>query len=328
MKYVYLAFILVSLSYVFTQDVSIDKFVIKNLFHKFLADHQRSYATQEYDYRFNVFKKNYQKIIELNADVENTATFGITKFMDLTREEFNGYLGFKKFGINDDLCNNTLQVPEQVAPDAYDWRQYGAVTDIKDQGQCGSSWAFPVVGNIEGLWFIKHKALFSLSTQQLLDCDSVDYACNGGLFDQGFDYVKKAGGLESDDKYPYVAKQNTCEFNKQLVVASITGCSYISKQEEVIKNTLYQIGPLAVAINGEDLQFYTGGIYKPAKGRCSPENVSHGMLLVGYGVEKNLLFWIIKNTFGKSWGENGYYRLVRGVGACGVNTYVSTGVTA
>jgi len=265
-----------------------------------------------------------------NQDPENTAVFGVTKFMDLTPEEFSNSHGWKKIdNVNEALCNGTPPVLAAVmAPDSFDWRDKGAVTNVKDQGQCGSCWAFSTVGNVEGQWFLKHQQLTSLSAQELVDCDKVDEGCNGGLPDQAYDYIIKAGGLESDAKYPYTARDGKCKFDKTLVVAKISACTYIGKDEDLIKDTLFQTGPLSIGINAADMQFYSSGIDNPKKSKCNPSQLDHGVLLVGYGTESNTPYWIIKNSWGSGWGEKGYYRIVRGKGACGMNTYVTTAISS
>jgi len=329
-KYNHLTLVLIFISYVLASTHNINSVHLQKLFDQFLENNNRTYTTNSIEYitRFNIFKRNYQITIKLNDAKRNTANFGITKFMDLTQEEYRSFLGLKKFDFNSAICNGTPPVLTQVvAPDSFDWRQHDAVTGVIDQGQCGSSWALPVVENIEGIWAVKHKKLTALSTQQLIDCDKVDYGCSGGSFDQAFAYILKAGGLESNKDYPYTGEVGDCKFKKSLIVASIIGCNYISDNEDDIKNILYQTGPLTVAINADDLQFYESGIDVPGPHQCDPEQVNHGVLLVGYGVQNDIPFWIIKNSWGTSWGEKGYYRLIRGQGACGVNREAITGVS-
>jgi cathepsin F len=331
MKFLYCTVVLALLSCAFAQTIiENNEAILQNHFHQFLADFPRSYVSfEEYEYRYRVFKRNYQTMMELNADEENPAKFGLTKFMDLTPEEFSRSHGWKNVDANAANCNGTPPVLSNVAaPDAFDWRDKGAVSTVKDQGSCGSCWAFSTVGNVEGQWFLKHQQLFDLSAQELVDCDKVDSGCNGGLPDSAYVYIKQAGGLETEGKYPYTARDGKCKFDKTSVVATIAGCTYISKNEEEIKNVLFQTGPLSIGINAADMQFYRSGIDNPAKSKCNPAALDHGVVLVGYGVENNLAYWVIKNSWGSGWGEKGYYRIVRGKGACGMNTYVTTSISA
>jgi len=243
--------------------------------------------------------------------------------MDFTVEEFkNSHL--IKFDLNNAFCNGTPHVlPQVTAPDSFDWRDHGAVTPVLNQGELGAGWTIPVTENIEGVWAAKHNNLTALSIQQLVDCTDTDADC-----DQLYNYVIKVGGMESKEKYPSRGGKDTCKFNKDFIVASIIGCNYVSKDEEEIKNVLYQIGPLTIGINAADMQFYSKGIDNPSTSRCKPEAIDHAAVLVGYGIENKVPFWIIKNSWGTSWGEKGYYRIVRGKGACGVNRFVSTGISA
>jgi cathepsin F len=211
----------------------------------------------------------------------------------------------------------------EAAPASHDWRKEGAVGPVKDQGSCGSCWAFSTVGNLEGLNYIKNKQLVQYSEQQLVDCDKKDSGCNGGLMENAFNYLKEAGGIMKQSDYKYTARDGTCKFSKTKVALQITGYkSAASQDEEEIKSFLYSTGPLAIAINADPLQFYNGGIIDEDSSSCDPQGLNHGVTLVGYGSENGSDYWVIKNSWGTGWGEEGYFRMARGKGTCGVNTYV------
>jgi len=215
----------------------------------------------------------------------------------------------------------TLEVSD--APASHDWREKGADLGVKDQGQCGSCWAFSTVGNLEGLNFIKNKSKDTFSEQQLVDCDKdEDQGCNGGLMENAFEYMLKAGGLQKDSDYKYTARDGKCKFDKKKVAVQIKSWEAVSEDEEQIKTYLFNVGPLAVALNADPLQWYTGGIIDEDESSCDPQALDHGVTLVGYGTEKGQDFWIVKNSWGKSWGEKGFFRMARGKGICGINTHV------
>jgi len=164
----------------------------------------------------------------------------------------------------------------------------------------------------------------TLSEQQLVDCDDVDQGCNGGLMDNAFEFLIREGGIESDADYPYTGRDGSCRFNASKVAAKVKDFKDISSNEEEIAAVLVENGPLSVAVNANPFMFYSGGILKPTKSSCNPAGLNHGVTLVGFGEENGVKYWIIKNSWGQTWGEKGYIRLERGTGACGVNTNVST----
>jgi len=217
-------------------------------------------------------------------------------------------------------------------PDAWDWRAQGAVGVIKDQGQCGSCWAFATIGNLEGLDYIKHQTLQNFSEQQLVDCDTNgnDSGCSGGLPEDAMDYIISAGGVMLTEDYPYVATDgNTCNFDITKIHASLTSRHFAGTTDEgKLATILYMTGPLAIAINASLFQDYTSGIMDESAADCDPTQLDHGVVIVGYGAEGDSPYWIIKNSWGSNWGENGYIRVARGDGTCGVNTHIVSGVVA
>ena len=247
-------------------------------FQSFTQLHSKVYTTiEETTERFAIFKENYinmRKHNQLNILKKyETAEMGITKFFDLTTEEFRRtYLNLnistlqriKALYSDNKITINKLKGD---APAAYDWREHGAVSVVKNQGQCGSCWAFSAIGNIEGQYKIKTNKTELFSEQQLVDCDKVDQGCNGGLMDQAYDYLEKTGVMKSAD-YTYSGRGQECKFDSTKVAAKVTGYKFASGaaagavDENDLKQMLYENGPFAIAINATPLQWYFGGIMK------------------------------------------------------------------
>lgn len=207
----------------------------------------------------------------------------------------------------------------------FDWVKQGAVTRVKDQGQCGSCWSFGTTGDIEGVTFLATKKLISLSEQQLVSCDTKsDEGCNGGLQEDAFDYVIKTGGLVTEASYPYTSgrgKSGKCDRSKASgpYAASISKWSQVAKSasgEDDIRTALLASGPITIGINAGPMQDYVRGIDNPK--RCNVRSLDHAVLVVGFGTENGVDYWKIKNSWNTDWGEEGYYRIVRGENKCGV----------
>uniref|UniRef100_A0A2A4K985 Cysteine proteinase inhibitor n=1 Tax=Heliothis virescens TaxID=7102 RepID=A0A2A4K985_HELVI len=308
----------------------------EHLFYNFLTTYSPSYVNDysQMQKRFEIFKKNVKKMHELNVHEKGTARYGVTRFADLTYEEFSStYMGLKTNLTNENQVPMKMaDIPDIKVPASFDWRQYDAVTEVKDQGACGSCWAFSVTGNIEGQWKMQSGKLVSLSEQELVDCDKMDDGCNGGLPDNAYRAIEQMGGLELESDYPYEGVDEKCLFNKTLAKVQISGAVNITKNETGMTQWLVHNGPISIGINANAMQFYMGGISHPWKMLCNPTNLDHGVLIVGYGIKdyplfhKKLPYWIVKNSWGKSWGEQGYYRVYRGDGTCGVNQMASSAV--
>lgn len=244
----------------------------------------------------------------------------INKFADLSPAEWKalytgGYQGFAGRERNE-----APRTGIQTAA-AIDWRTAGAVTPVKDQGQCGSCWAFSTTGSFEGAHQIATNKLVSFSEQQLVDCASSqgNMGCNGGLMDYAFEYIIKNGGLCSEAAYPYTARDGSCASSRCTSAGTITGYVDVASMNEAALLSATNIGPVSVAIEADQMafQFYSGGVLSAGCGT----NLDHGVLVTGYGTDSasGLDYWNVKNSWGGSWGEAGYIRIVRGKNMCGIN---------
>jgi len=307
-------------------------------FHDFMSFHNKSYGTkEEYKYRYGIFKQNMKKVQFLQESELGTAVYGPTVTADLTEMEFKkNFLGMKtkwsKLSDDPDIHWPAAEIPDVDLPKEFDWREAGAVTEVKNQGQCGSCWAFSVTGNMEGQYMVKHGELLDLSEQELVDCDKRDNGCNGGLPENAYKTLFEIGGLEKESDYGYDGKDEACKFNRTKVAARVTGGVEISQNETEMAQWLLKNGPISVGLNANAMQFYKGGVSHPFKFLCSADGIDHGVLIVGFGehdyplFKKKMPYWIIKNSWGPGWGEQGYYRLYRGDGTCGINMMTSSAV--
>eukprot|EP00249_Psilotum_nudum_P006831 c20094_g1_i1 orf=312-1457(-) len=312
-------------------------------FEEFISMFGKSYSSdQERDHRFRVFKSNLLKAVERQI-LDPSAVHGITKFSDLTEEEFrDSFLGLKrKPSFLRSSGHDAPILPTNNLPSAFDWRDKGAVSEVKDQGSCGSCWSFSTTGALEGAHFLATGELLSLSEQQLVDCDHVcdnedkdscDSGCNGGLMTNAFNYIMEAGGLQLERDYPYTGADGTCRFDNSKIAAKVATFNNIAVDEDQITANLVKHGPLAIGINAMFMQTYIGGVSCPYI--CSKRMLDHGVLLVGYAERgfspirlKEKPYWIIKNSWGANWGDHGYYKLCRGYNECGMDNMVS-GVAA
>ncbi|KAM7418127.1 hypothetical protein PAMA_017663 [Pampus argenteus] len=297
-------------------------------FKEFMVKYNKVYSSQEEsDRRLRIFHENLKTAEKIQSLDQGSAEYGVTKFSDLTEEEFRSTY------LNQLLSQWTLHRPmkptnaaRNPAPASWDWRDHGAVSPVKNQGMCGSCWAFSVTGNIEGQWFLKNGTLLSLSEQELVDCDGLDQACRGGLPSNAYEAIEKLGGLESESDYSYTGQKQKCDFSGRKVVAYINSSVELPKDEREIAAWLAENGPISVALNAFAMQFYRKGVSHPLKIFCNPWMIDHAVLMVGYGERKGTPFWAIKNSWGEDYGEQGYYYLYRGSNACGINKMCSSAV--
>ncbi|XP_066904823.1 cathepsin L, partial [Halyomorpha halys] len=282
----------------------------KEEWESFKIIHGKSYeSVTEENARMKIFRENKQKIEEHNEQYQKGLVsffLKINRFGDLTVSEFGEMMN--KLNLRNMLSEQNLTIPENNfkgdLPDAVDWRDKGAVTGVKDQGDCGACWAFSATGALEGQLFITGGQLTSLSEQQLMDCSGSygNQGCQGGLMNQAFIYISSNGGIDTEDSYPYEGAVGSCRFQASAVVATVTKVFNISPNDEsALQNAVATAGPVSVAIDGslQSFQFYGGGIYYDSS--CNSTNPDHGALAVGYGSVNGEDFWLVKNSWGTTW---------------------------
>jgi C1A family cysteine protease len=296
-------------------------------FTRFVKVYNKRYVTDEFFSRFEIFKANLDLIEAHNSRADATSTMGVNQFADWTSEEMarklNGYRPINK-------VKNVvhLRAPRN-APASLDWSAKGAVTAVKDQGQCGSCWSFSATGSIEGAVYLKRGNLTSLSEQQLMDCSHPegDDSCEGGLMDDAFQFVLDNKGICAEADYPYKAKDEKCVKTCKVVstISSFVDVAFDSKHptDESALMAAVNIGPVSIAIEADQpvFQLYTGGVITKGCGT----SLDHGVLIVGYGTDSttNVDYWLVKNSWGAKWGEKGYVRLARNANVCGLNMVAS-----
>tara|TARA_B100000424_G_scaffold18702_4_gene13452 strand:+ start:599 stop:1777 length:1179 start_codon:yes stop_codon:yes gene_type:complete len=291
---------------------------------------------------FNKFVKQYNKTYDTTYELYNAYTAFYTNYDSIKNNEFSFKLKMNEFGdVHPDEFHSTRKgygVPHSgyhktrtscssfkstttTLPDSVDWRDYNAVTPVKDQGQCGSCWSFSATGAMEGAWAIHTGDLVSLSEQQLMDCSKRygDLGCNGGLMDSAFKYAIDYG-MCSEEEDPYEAKSESCPFCD--TVATFNDCVDVTSNNQLHLKEAVSRGPVSVAIEADTtaFQFYSSGVIT---GSSCGDTLDHGVLVVGYGEEDGVMYWLVKNSWGTSWGDNGYVKIERSEsesdsGVCGI----------
>ena len=286
-------------------------------FQNFMARHNKHYEADEYQTRFKIYRDNTAFIRVYNQRNLNWY-LGVNEFADMTFEEFKQIYTPTKFDL--DRPRNPQPVANLEVPSSVDWRKKGAVTQVKNQGQCGSCWSFSTTGSVEGAWFLAGNDLVSLSEQELVDC-SVSYGnrgCQGGFMDYAFKYII-ANGITSEKNYPYDAKQGECQQDKvKDVVAKISNYTDVKPEDPQSLMAAVSQQPVSVAVEADQWvwQFYFGGVVDNYCGT----NLDHGVLIVGYDNSATPPYYIVKNSWGPGWGIDGYIKIgiKDGKGVCGI----------
>jgi len=320
-----LVLLLAALCYAQSYVLNNFEYITDEGWHLWKAAHEKKYTDLgEERVRYVIWQDNLKRVEQHNTE-GHTYTLKINKFGDMTGTEFRASLGIPKY--HNRTGGSTFMAPCNVdLPTAVDWRTQGYVTPVKNQGQCGSCWAFSTTGSLEGQYFRKNQKLVSFSEQQLVDCSRKygNMGCNGGLMDNAFHYIQD-NGIETEQDYPYTGRDDRCKFDKTKVVTKVTGWTDVKAGDEMdLKSAVGTVGPVSVAIDASHMsfQFYHDGVYNERQ--CSSTRLDHGVLAAGYGTLNGKDYWLVKNSWGPHWGKAGYIMMSRNKkNQCGIASAAS-----
>jgi len=271
----------------------------------------KAYTRAEDTARFAIWNANREMVEAHNAG-DHEWTMALVESSDWTQEEFEDrHLGYKPSHSDAPLKHFE---PLPGAPSKVDFRDEGKVTGVKNQGQCGSCWAFSATGSLEGMWMKNHGELISMSEQQLVDCGQG--SCQGGYMNYAWETARN--GIESEATYPYVGRDGSCHYNSNNEVARCSGTGRVGHSESALEGAIAQVGySISVAIHvGSSFQHYNGGVFSDPS--CQNGQLNHGVLVVGYDKTSGTPHWIVKNSWSASWGSNGYILMKIGENSCGI----------
>ncbi|MCK0538909.1 C1 family peptidase [Alcanivorax quisquiliarum] len=305
---------------------------------KFKATYNKTYssANEEND-RMEIFLDNKNRIDKHNQLYKNglvSYTMGVNKFSDMTETEFRSfYTGSlnpgQSFRRESSLNTNRLLLGGGDLPRSVDWREANWVTPVKEQKECLSCWIFSAVGAVESQHYNKTGELVTLSEQNVVDCVNapVDEGhCRIGWMDTAFEYILN-NGIDTEESYPYEAEIKECRFDPSKIGATITGYADLPPgDEKVLKRAVATVGPVSVAIDSKDgdFQHYKNGVYHSDTCLNTEDKLDHALLVIGYGKENGQPYWLVKNSWGTTWGEDGFGKIARNMdNHCGIATKAS-----
>ena len=273
------------------------------MYMKYITEWNKSYGTKaEYEFRLEQFKINLKRMAEHKAKGASSEV-ALNHFADWTREEYRKLLGYRGKQMN----AKTDEVFPDLTDSTINWVEQGAVSPVKNQGACGSCWAFSTTGAVEGSYFIEGQYLEYFSEQQLVDCSTNNAGCNGGLMDQAFEYIM-TNPLMLESAYPYTAKDGKCAYDKSKGYGTVHGYKDVTpdKTGAALRFALNS-QPVSVAVEADEaaFQFYHTGVVTVGCG----DQLDHGVLAVGYGTENGQDYFLVKNSWGPSWGDQGYLKI-------------------
>merc|ERR1711997_1184176 len=301
---------------------------------EFKLKFNKKYQSEEDEtYRQSVWSSTVEMISEHNAEYDNgehTFNIGENELADLTPDEIKERMNGLVVNTDSEEDGVVMVTESELAQlnKTVDWRAKGYVTEVKNQAHCGSCWAFSATGSMEGAHFKSTGKLVSLSEQNLVDCSKKEHnlGCMGGLMDNAFKYVIDNHGIDTEASYPYNATTGkTCKFSNSSIGTTISSFKDIPRNSEMdLQKASATVGPISVGIDAHlpSFHFYKSGVYHDTK--CSSVHLDHGVLVVGYGTEDGKEYWLVKNSWGATWGEKGYIKMARNKrNACGIATQAS-----
>jgi len=300
-------------------------------FEEFAVQYKKSYGSSELARRRSFFQQSLDEISVINAQ-NTTWKAGINEYSDMSWEEFShAYLIQEPQDCSATAVGHKLT--GKAIPDEVDWRTKGVVTPVKNQGQCGSCWTFSTTGAVESAHAIAHGDLPILSEQQLIDCAGAfdNNGCDGGLPSHAFQYIMYNGGLDTEQTYAYEAADGACRFVTGGVGAKLKNEVNITEgSESELTDAIANVGPVSIAYQvASDFKNYVSGVYSSTICKSGPMDVNHAVLAVGYGMEdQKTPYYLVKNSWGTSFGIDGYFKIIRGQNMCGVATCASYPVSA